>query len=150
MIDTAQRPRPATLRPANHDDIPTMARIVHDWECATGYIADTPDVETLEGFIADAFEMREMTVVGDPVFGYLSIDPADNKLGALYLRHTGQGNGKRLMDHAKQGRNQLWLTVYVTNTRAQNFYRREGFLETRHLAADRPGAPDMLRMEWQA
>ncbi len=136
------------IRLATRADIPACARIVHDWEKATGYIHDTPDLETLTGYILDAFPAREIHVYGDPVCGYLSIDPVEAKLGALYLAEPGKGTGKRLMDRAKDGRDQLWLTVYVPNIRAIGFYEREGFTTTAKLPPDRAGAPAMLRMEW--
>lgn len=136
------------IRAATLADMPACARIVHDWERASGYIHDTPDVATLTGHLTQAFPAREIHVVGDPVAGYLSVDPAEGKIGALYLTRAGQGTGKRLMDLAKTGRDRLWLTVYAPNTRAQTFYRREGFVETARLDADRDGAPRMLRMDW--
>ncbi|WHZ34403.1 GNAT family N-acetyltransferase [Sagittula sp. MA-2] len=136
------------IRAATPDDMPACARIVHDWETGTGYIQGTPDVDTLTGYLAEAFPVRDMHVAGDPVEGYLSIAPSSNRIGAIYLARPGQGTGKRLMDLAKEGRETLWLTVYAPNTRAQAFYRREGFTETARLDADRDGAPPMLRMDW--
>lgn len=136
------------IRPATRADLPACARVVHDWERATGYIHDTPDLDTLTGYILEAFPAREIHVTGEPVTGYISIDPAEAKVGALYLLETGQGTGKRLMDRAKKGRDHLWLTVYLPNLRAQAFYAREGFTTTAELPPDREGAPAMLRMEW--
>ena len=142
-----------TPRRATRADLPACARIIHDWEQATGWMPSdqTPPVEVLAGYIDAAFDAREIWVIGDPVAGYASIDPETSKLGAIYIAAPGRGFGKLLMDRAKQGRDHLWLTTHAPNTRAQAFYRREGFVKT----ADLPGEPPheaipLHRMEWHA
>lgn len=144
-----------TLQPrrATRDDLHACARIIRDWEQATPWLPSgrSPGVEVLEGYLNDAFDLREMWVIGTPVQGYASIDPASDKLGALYIAIPGQGTGKRMMDQAKVGRDHLWLTTHAPNTRAQAFYRREGFTKT----ADLPGEPPhedipLHKMEWSA
>ncbi|WP_425072162.1 N-acetyltransferase family protein [Sagittula sp. S175] len=138
---------PHRIRPATPADVAACARIVHDWERATGYITDTPPLDVLETLIAAALPERDLYVTGDPVDGYLSIDPGLGKIGAIYLENPGQGTGKRLLDLAKHGRDHLWLTVYLPNTRAQAFYTREGFTRTEEIPTE-SGRPAMYRMDW--
>ncbi len=137
------------LRRATSDDIPAMAQVVAEWVTRTDWATPKHDAETLRGLIADAFPDREIWVGGDPVQGYMSIDPTSNKIGALYCAVTGQGLGKRFMDHAKLGRDHLWLTTHQPNTAAQRFYRREGFQVVESLPASEDGGPAEYRMEWQ-
>lgn len=138
---------PAPIRPAVPEDLPACARIVNDWERSTGYLPEGPGLEVITRAICDAFPAREIFVIGEPVAGYISIDPAEGKIGALYLTRPGLGDGRRLMDLAKTGRDSLWLTVYERNRRAQAFYRREGFVLAERLPSVN-GAPDQFRMEW--
>lgn len=134
------------IRRATRDDIPAMARIVCDWERAQPYIADPGHEADIIPLIEQAFDAREIYVTGAPVDGYMSLDPAQGKLGAIYLTRPGTGLGKTLIDMAKDGRDFLWLTVFPENTRAFAFYRREGF----RLASSIPAAaPAVMRMEWQ-
>ncbi|MBV2358669.1 GNAT family N-acetyltransferase [Thalassococcus sp. CAU 1522] len=136
------------IRRATRDDIPACARIIADWEAETDYLPDGPGADKIAAIIDDAFDAREIWVSGDPVDGYLSVDPEKNKIGGLYLARRGQGLGKALVDRAKQDRDFLWLTVFAPNTRAFAFYRREGFSLTSRLPAS-DGEPAVLRMEWQ-
>lgn len=137
------------IRRATRADIPACAQIVHDWELSTGYLPQGPGVDGLSELIAEAFYAREIWVTGAPVDGYMSVDPVERKLGALYMTRTGQGLGKRFMEIAKRGRDFLWLTVYRPNTRARAFYAREGFTDASEVPGT-AGQPDMIRMEWRA
>ena len=100
--------------------------------------------------ISHAFTTREIWVAGDPVQGYLSLDPEALKIGGLYCAIPGQGLGRALMDKVKEGRDYLWLNTHVPNEAAQRFYRREGFIEIGRHPAETPGAPDEVQMEWRA
>lgn len=110
---------------------------------------DLPQTK-LEDLIREAFPQREIWVAGDPVDCYMSIDPVEGKVGALYCLRTGAGVGKRLLDKAKENRDFLWLTTHVPNEAAQRFYRREGFVD---VGTEPPVPPDtvpVIRMEWRA
>lgn len=136
------------LRRASLKDIPAMARIVADWSARTDWMTVKHDAETLADFIREAFPAREIWVAGDPVAGYMSIDPTADKIGALYCGATGQGIGKAFIDKAKEGRDFLWLTTHQPNLAAQRFYRREGFEIVEALPASEDGGPPEYRMEW--
>ncbi|UWQ23928.1 GNAT family N-acetyltransferase [Leisingera aquaemixtae] len=85
------------------------------------------------------------------VLGFLARDGAE--VCALYLAPgaCGQGAGKALLDAAKAAAPRLILRTFAANTRAQKFYRREGFAETgRGGGADNEeGLPD-IAYEWRA
>jgi ribosomal protein S18 acetylase RimI-like enzyme len=136
------------LRRATREDIPDCARIIAAWERETDYLPEGPGEAKLAGIIAEAFDTREIWVSGNPVDGYMSLDPAAAKIGGLYLARRGAGLGKAFLDRAKEGRDFLWLTVYAPNVRAFAFYRREGFRLVSNLPAG-GAAPAVLRMEWQ-
>lgn len=138
------------IRRAAPDDVPACARVVHDWATQTDWMPDELPVDELAKLISDAFDSREMWVAGDPVDCYMSVDPAQNKIGALYCSRTGQGIGKRLVDKAKEGRDFLWLTTHRPNTAAQRFYRREGFEVTAEEPPVPPDTVPVYRMEWRA
>lgn len=136
-----------TIRRATRADIAAMARIVCQWEREMPFISEPGQEDVVAPLIEAAFDDRIIHVTGDPVDGYMSLDPAQDKIGAIYLTRRGQGIGKQLIDMAKGGRDYLWLTVFAGNTRAFAFYRREGFSLTSPLPAGGDGSA-VLRMEW--
>ena len=113
------------------------------WSLRTG-----PGEAKLAEIIAEAFGAREIWVSGDPIDGYMSVDPVKHKVGGMYLARRGEGLGKAFLDKAKEGRDHMWLTVFEPNTRAFAFYRREGFRLTSSLPAA-GGESAVLRMEWE-
>ncbi|MGP6087422.1 GNAT family N-acetyltransferase [Antarctobacter jejuensis] len=137
------------IRRATFEDLPACARIVCAWDRETPYMPGNATEQVVLPLMQEAFAAREMWVVGNPVEGYLSVDPAEEKIGAIYLERRGTGTGRVLMETAKQGRAYLWLTVYLPNTRAQAFYRREGFEVAATLPPPDKGEPEMYRMEWR-
>jgi len=136
------------VRPATVDDIPAMAAVVNAWIDATPWMPRAHSAEAIEGFIRDAYPIRNMWVTGDPVDGYMSVDPDAARIGALYLRRTGRGLGKKMIDTAKEGRDFIWLTTHKPNEAAQRFYAREGFVATGEIRAEPPETVSEIRMEW--
>lgn len=59
-----------------------------------------------------------------------------------------EGTGKKLLDYVKNIKEQLTLSVYVENTRAADFYRREGF-EVQGEAPDKNTGKMELSMVWR-
>lgn len=137
------------VRRATEADVGAMAAIVHEWEVATDWMEARHSAEDLAGVITEAFPKREIWVAGVPVDGYLSFDPETARVGGLYCRTTGQGQGRALMDRAKAGRDFVWLHTHVPNDAAQRFYRREGFVEVSRHAPTPPDTVPELRMEWR-
>jgi putative acetyltransferase len=137
------------IRRATPEDVGAMAQIVCDWEAATEWMDSAYGPEEISGFIREALPAREMWVAGEPIEGYLSLDPKASRVGGLYCRKTGRGLGKALMDKVKERRDFLWLTTHEPNLKAQDFYKREGFVEVSRHEAEPPNTVREVRMEWQ-
>ncbi len=138
------------IRKATVDDVAACARVIWTWLDETEWMPEDLPQQQLEDLIREAFPKRDIWVSGDPVDCYMSIDPVENKIGALYCLRTGEGMGKTLLDKAKEGRDYLWLTTHVPNVDAQRFYRREGFVETGTEPPVPPDTVPVIRMEWRA
>ncbi|OWU83415.1 GNAT family acetyltransferase [Oceanicola sp. 22II-s10i] len=139
----------AAVRRAGPVDVPAMAAIANAWVDETDWMPRDMPPEGITRFIRDALPEREIWVAGEPVCGYLSLDPVTLRIGALYVRERGRGVGKTLMDRVKDGRDMLWLHTHVPNLDAQRFYRREGFAEVSRHAAEPPETVPEIRMEWR-
>ncbi len=138
------------VRQATEDDIPAMAQIIFDWETATEWVPDTYTLQETDQFLREIFPKRTIWVAGEPVQGYLSLNPEEDRIGMLYCQSRGAGYGKKLMEQAKAGRTNLWLTTQACNEAAQRFYRREGFVVAGEFPVEPPNTLPEIRMEWQA
>ncbi len=139
-------PAPRRARPG---DVPAISGVINGWIDATGWMPRVHAHETIEGVIRDAFDRREIWVVGEPVEGYVSVDPETGRIGALYCRRTGAGLGKALLDAAKDGRERLMLHTHDPNHAARRFYAREGFVETGTHVPEPPETVTEIVMEWR-
>lgn len=135
------------IRLAFCEDAATCARIVSDWIDRTPWLPGVHSANDLEAMIAEALPHRDIFLIGDPVEGYLSLNPETGQIGALYLDRPGQGFGKALLDRAKQGRDYLHLWTHAPNDAAHRFYAREGFAVVEENPKGDDGLPE-LRMEW--
>lgn len=63
----------------------------------------------------------------DRVLGFCSL--LDNTIAAIFVSPTfqGQGIGKKLINHAKENRSELSLSVYKENKASIQFYLSQGF-----------------------
>lgn len=136
------------IRLATQEDAAVCARIVNDWVDRTDWMPRVISRETIEGYVSKAMSEREVFVIGDPVEGYLSLDPKTARIGALYLDNPGRGHGKALMDRAKEGRDYLQLWTHEPNAAAHRFYFREGFELVERNPKGEDNLPE-LRMEWR-
>ena len=139
----------APIRRATADDAPACAAIINAWIDATDWMPRTIASDALEAILRDGLPRREAYVIGNPVAGYLSMDPEEAHIWGLYVATPGQGLGRALIDQAKMGRDFLQLNTHAANTRAQAFYTREGF---RPAGPPWPGSDgiDEITMEWHA
>jgi GNAT superfamily N-acetyltransferase len=111
---------------------------VHDDEDVRGYFA-SHIVEECELWVAhdDAGALAGILVLQDDWVDQLYVDPA----------RTGHGIGGRLLAVAKRERpHGLRLWTFASNTGAQRFYGRHGFVEVRRTAGqdNEERAPDVL------
>ena len=155
---TTSAARKATIpviRRAAADDLAACAEIINDYVDATPWLPRTVAREEIAAmFGPDLLERRTIFVAeeaGD-ITGYVSLNPAENFLVALYLvpAARARGTGKALMDAAKaECPGGFDLTVFEPNTDAQRFYRREGFAEVPEGRKDdtEEGVPTLL-MRW--
>ena len=109
---------------------------------------EKPTLEVLETALTDGLPKREAYVIGDPVQGYLAMEPETAHIHGFYVATRGQGLGKALMDHVKTGRDYLRLNTHAANAAAHRFYTREGFVKTGDPWRGSDGI-DEIRMEWR-
>jgi putative acetyltransferase len=140
----------ADPRPALAADVSARAAIINGWIDATPWFPRVHTPAAIEGFVRDAFGLREMWVIGDPVAGCLSLDPKTDKVHALYCARTGEGLGRALMNAAKRCRDFLTLNTHEPNVAAQRFYHREGFVTVRRVAPTPPETVVEITMERRA
>lgn len=138
------------IRLANPEDVPDIAKVVNGWIDGTDWYTRAHPPEKLEELIGQALPIREIWVHGFVADAYLSINPEDNHIGALYCAQPGWGVGKALMDRAKNGRDFISLNTHVANSQAQKFYLREGFKIIGERTPEPPETLMELRMEWRA
>ena len=91
----------ANIRKANISDANACAEIVHSWVQATSWMPNRFTLAELETLVEEVMPKREIWVVGDPIFAYLSFDRPNNSIAALYSKNPGQGYGRQLINHIK-------------------------------------------------
>ena len=136
------------IRKANISDANACAEIVHSWVQATSCMPNRFTLAELETFIEEGMPKREIWVVGDPIFAYLSFDRPNNSIAALYSKNPDQSYGSQLITHIKSHSSFLQWWSHSFNSKAHKFYTREGFVtkEFNQLGAD--GIPE-IRFEWK-
>ena len=138
------------VRRATVQDAKACAGIVHGWIAGTGWMPEPPPLETLVGVFEEGIPKREFWVAGDPVTGYLSLDPEEALIHGFYTATPGSGVGKALLDRVKQDRDYLQLWTHEPNSAAHRFYHREGFETVERKPEGRGDGLPELRMEWRA
>lgn len=135
---------------ARPSDAAGMAQVLGGWNAATAWMPKlhTPDEELW--FCGHLIDTCEVFVVRAPeVEGFLARQ--GDEVPALYLAPAlrRKGEGKALLDRAKQGRDRLELWTFQANTRAMAFYLREGFAEDHRTtgAGNAEKLPD-IRLFW--
>ena len=137
-------PRRATL-----EDVSAIARIINAWIDSTSWMQRDLPAEEIEAVIRAGVPKREIWVLGDPVTAYLSCEAEINHIWGFYCAAPGGGQGKRLLDKVKGGRDFLSRKTHVPNIKAQRFYQREGFVPVQEFDPDPPSQIRELRMEWR-
>ena len=116
----------------------TIPEPVHSDDEVRGWFASHVVTETELWLAQDpAGELVAILVLDGPWLDQLYVEPGS----------TGRGIGARLLDVAKRERpDGLRLWTFQTNTRAQRFYERHGFVEAHRTDGrdNEEGAPDIL------
>ncbi|WP_341367809.1 GNAT family N-acetyltransferase [Yoonia sp. BS5-3] len=139
----------APIRRATAQDGPACAGIVDAWIDNTTWMPRSITRADLETLLTEGLPTREAYVIGDPVLGYLSLDPEENHIWGFYVGQPGAGLGARLLTQAKQGRPRLQLHTHLPNKRAHAFYAREGFQQVGEPWCGEDGVVE-IKMEWRA
>jgi GNAT superfamily N-acetyltransferase len=148
----------ATPRRAGLEDAEAVADVlIRSRRAAIGAIPASvhPDAEAPEWISAVVIPEREVWLMEDVDSRPLAVLVLDGDwVDQLYVdpAFTGRGLGSRLIELAKSRRPaglQLW--TFVTNTRAQRFYRRHDFIaaETTDGSNNEEKAPN-IRFVWTA
>jgi ribosomal protein S18 acetylase RimI-like enzyme len=151
-LSQTERVDSATCRRADSDDVQAVADVLaRARRAAAGAIpaAVHSDAEAREWIRTVVIPEREVWLMEDADSAPLAVLILDGGwVDQLYVEPTctGMGLGSRLIDLAKARRPtglQLW--TFVTNTRAQKFYRRHGFVmaETTDGSGNEEQAPDI-------
>jgi len=137
-----------TLRTANPDDVPGVARLF-----ARSRAAALPFLPVLHGpaediaFFAGLRERELMTLAehAGALVGFMVERPG--WIEQLYLEpeQRGQGLGSLLVNAAKQRQKRLQLWCFADNHAGRAFYIRHGFVEIGRTDGDNEeGQPDIL------
>ena len=138
------------IRRAEADDAPACAAIVRAWLDTVDWMPGGPSEAELERMMRAGFPIREAWVAEDAdgrVQGYVSLKGEEDHIMGLYARIPGEGVGRALMDHLKDGRDRLTLRTHMPNRAAHRFYEREGFVLVADALDGEDGVGERL-MEW--
>ena len=136
-----------TIRRATIHDAKACALIVDEWVEKTAEMPRLYDRDQLFSMIRSAIPTREVWVIGEPIEGYISYNPDLLQIAALYVKFTGEGLGKILLDQVKHQRKYLQLWSHEFNTSAHKFYKREGFEAIDRKDHGSDGIPE-LKFKW--
>ncbi len=146
-----------TIRRALPDDAQAAAQLMIDarWEAVPSIPAAVHgDEETRKWFSEFVMSQQEVWLALNDA-GQISavLVTTDGWIEHLYVRpsETGNGIGSKLVQHAKSASDgELVLWTFVSNTGAQRFYERHGFVEIDRTAGDNEeGEPD-IKYRWQS
>lgn len=138
------------IRAANQADAVACASILNEWIDNRDWMPRVHTPKEVEALYRDFILVkRHVWVNGDPVDGFLAFDVENAPVSAHYVAVSGRGVGKALLDHTRTGQDELELWTFVANTRARQFYVREGFAEIRETEGENEeGLPDVL-LRWE-
>lgn len=143
---------PVVIVKAMPGDAPEVGRILSNWIDETPWMPRVHTRVDEQDFAGDLVARGWVHVakLRGQVVGFLARDKVE--LHALYLAEEarGQGIGRVFLQAAKAKVEHLQLWVFQSNTAAQRFYLREGFLEIARSngSTNDEGLPD-IRYEWR-
>lgn len=125
-----------TIRPATHNDVPECEKLAHDPLLrfpSGGY----PDGEFLKGYIDGGYFL--VADLGEKVVGWIIGEPLRSRGAALWFftvdeKFRKHGIGTQLYNEFEKkvradGREWIFLTSHITNSNAEGFYLKRGFVK---------------------
>lgn len=133
------------LRPALAADVAGCVTLLRDWIDETPWMPPLWERAAMEAFWSEVFADDTAWVAerGGQLVGFCFRD--EDNLGALYVAAAmrGGGVGKRLLDQAKAGCEELTVWAFEANVQARRFYRREGLVEVSRELDEELGLVDV-------
>ncbi|MBY7900100.1 N-acetyltransferase [Vibrio fluvialis] len=135
------------LRPFRVEDMDDLLNVwlsasieAHDFVAASYWQSQ---VENMRHLYLPASEVYVYLLSGELV-GFYAL--YENTLAAIFVSPDcqGQGIGKLLLEHAKQQRAQLSLTVYKENQASCQFYLKQGFHVVREQTDEHTGHAELV------
>ena len=117
------------IRKLHKDDIDSVANIWLNTNIQAHWFIDEQywkkNYELVKGMLLEA-EVY-VYVENNEVYGFIGIN--EEHIEGIFITSEAQsrGLGKSLLDFVKEKKVRLHLNVYQKNTRAINFYKKEGF-----------------------
>ena len=129
----------AVIVAARHASVPAIPPMIHTDDEVLGWFREFV-MATQEVWVARA---------ADEIVGTLVLSPG--WVEQLYVEpgSTGRGIGAALLDQAKsESAGHLDLWTFVSNTGAQRFYERHGFVEIARTDGDNEDVSPDIRYRW--
>ena len=140
-----------SIRPANVEEFKELAAIWLDASIeAHHFIAPqywTSQVTEMENRYLPLAQNYVIIQDDHTIGGFVSM--IDGYLAALFIRADAQRNGygKLLLDWVKQQHTEIQLKVYQSNTKAFNFYAKNGFIIQEEAVDSETGEKEFI-MVW--
>jgi chorismate mutase/ribosomal protein S18 acetylase RimI-like enzyme len=153
MPTDAGDPVDLVLRPATPDDLDEVHAVFVAASAGPGQPPETRTPEAVRAWVDDLPSRGQEIWVAtrdDTVLGFLSLRGSWVPLLFVHPERPGRGVGVALLDLAKALRpHGFGLRVHQSNSRARDFYRRQGLIELESTdgSTNDDAAPD-LQMAW--
>jgi putative acetyltransferase len=140
------------LRPSTAGDVDAMFRIWESAVRATRHFLSEDDIAFFAPIVRKQYLPSSSFTVAEVegrIVAFMGMTGA--KIDALFVDPVihGKGVGRRLVEHARHGRDVLEVDVNEANAGARAFYARMGFLETGRSPVDGMGKPfPIVRLNW--
>lgn len=138
------------IRAMESKDLPAVMHIWLTGNCQAHSFIPKDYWERNLPAVEEALPQAEVYVYGDAfgkIVGFIGFD--DTYIEGIFVdaQNRGAGMGKQLLDFAKAKKQTLVLRVYQKNTRAHQFYAREGFYTQSASVDEATGEAEWL-MRW--
>jgi GNAT superfamily N-acetyltransferase len=141
------------LRPVVQEDMIYCASIINDWIDETPWMPREKSRREIEDIYGEALANGREGYVAEcgEIQGYTLFQRKEQFLRVLYVKRgwRKRGIGQLLLDAVKRELPEGFeLTCYQPNTSAQDFYRRNGFVEVGMEPLEHPESVPELIFRW--